>query len=222
MYILQRHLGKRRLSFLERLVCLRPGQPRLLGGGGLWGIVTFKWINKDGHQTQIMVAGRVMCLPNRTTLLFIFWCLAEPLPRLFSASCLLALVWAIPAIEISCSSNPLIRVSHWDYHQGSLDYCPHRRPLAIVEPAICFFIFLWIGFAALRVHMQLWNDSRHKVLKWTEGDIYFDHIPEKMMFFYSSQPESTSVEAKRSKMSTKRKWGLSWVVMTTVFRGCLQ
>lgn len=57
---------------------------------------------------------------------------SKPLPLL---SRLLALVWAIPAFEISCSSNPLIRVSRWDYHRGQPQSLPPPPPPAIVGPA---------------------------------------------------------------------------------------
>lgn len=113
---------------------------------GLWGIFISKIINRDGDETQVTVARvimRVMCLPNKSVLLFVFCRLSEPLSLLFSASCLLALDWAIPAIEISCSSNPLIRVSHWDYHPGQPRRLPPPPTLAIVEP-VFFFFFCYI------------------------------------------------------------------------------
>lgn len=170
---------------------------------------------------QIMVAGRGMCLSNRSVWLFIFRCLLEPLPLLFFASCLLALVWAISAIEISWGSNPLIRVSHWDYHPGQPRLLSLPLQLAVVEPV--FSILSWIFLPLSDVHAQLWNDSRHDVSNWTshpwdnlvfwaEDDFYLDHFPG--LILHPSQPESTSVKAKKSNISIKRKWGLSWRLPT--------
>lgn len=61
---------------------------------------------------------------------------STPLPLLF---CLLAPVWAIPAFEISFSSNPLIRVSQWDYHrvQASVTALHHHWQLLSLQYLIC-------------------------------------------------------------------------------------
>ncbi len=53
-------------------------------------------------------------------------------------SCVASELWAFPAFEISCSSNPLIRVSRWDYHRGQPQFLP-RTITGIVEPAVFDF-----------------------------------------------------------------------------------
>lgn len=146
-------------------------------------------------------------------------CLSEPLPLLFSASCLLALVWAIPAIEISCSSNPLISVSLG---------LPPRAASATAPTAATgycwaciFFFLLWIRAAPLRraratvkrhppqhVELNILPVGHCNIDLEPRMIFYLDHFPEKMVLFFLSQPESTSVGAKRSKNENPRMWGL--------------